>query len=112
MALTLYLTFSRGSLAGVVIGLGLMAVLRYRKLAWVILAMAVLMLVLPQTQVYVQHLIEGARGEDLRAVPEGLSARGYITPGGRFQVLDHEQAGLEFREHPAAVSDAVVHVRQ
>ena len=65
MALTLYLTFSRGSLAGVALGLGLMAVLRYRKLVWVILAAAVLMLVLPQTQVYVQHLIEGVHGEDL-----------------------------------------------
>ena len=65
MLLTLYLTFSRGSLLGVVTGLGIIGLLRYRKLVWVMLALAALVLVLPQTQIYVQRLIEGIRGQDL-----------------------------------------------
>jgi hypothetical protein len=65
MTLTLYLTFSRGSLVGVAAGLGVIAVLRYRKLLWVMLAALGLMLVLPQTQFYVQRFIEGVQGEDL-----------------------------------------------
>ncbi len=65
MLLTLYLTFSRGSLLGVVAGLGVIALLRYRKLIWVMLLVAALMLILPQTQLYMERLIEGIRGEDL-----------------------------------------------
>jgi hypothetical protein len=65
MALALYLTFSRGSLAGVVVGLGLMSLLRYRKLVWVMLVIAALVIILPQTQAYVDRFIEGIRGEDL-----------------------------------------------
>lgn len=65
MLLTLYLTYSRGSLLGVVAGLGLMALLRYRKLVWLMLAAALLVLILPQTQLYVQRFVEGIRGTDL-----------------------------------------------
>jgi hypothetical protein len=65
MLLALYLTFSRGSLLGVVAGLGVIGLLRYRKLVWVMLAMAALIVVLPQTQLYVERFVEGIRGEDL-----------------------------------------------
>lgn len=65
MALTLYLTFSRGSLLGVVAGLGLVSVLRYRRLAWAMAGVGALMLFLPQTQIYVERFIAGMRGEDL-----------------------------------------------
>jgi hypothetical protein len=65
MLLTLYLTFSRGSLLGVVTGLGVIALLRYRKLIWLMIAAAALLLVLPQTQVYVERLVEGLQGQDL-----------------------------------------------
>jgi hypothetical protein len=65
MLLTLYLTYSRGSLLGVVAGLGVMSLLRYRKLIWLMLAVAVLILILPQTQTYAQRFIEGIQGEDL-----------------------------------------------
>jgi O-antigen ligase len=65
MALALYLTFSRGSLAGVAVGLGVIGLLRYRKLVWVMLVVAALAIVLPQTQFYVARFIEGIRGEDL-----------------------------------------------
>ena len=65
MFLTLYLTFSRGSLLGVVAGLGIIGLLRYRKLVWLMLALGLLVLLLPQTQIYVERLVEGIQGQDL-----------------------------------------------
>jgi polysaccharide biosynthesis protein PslJ len=65
MLLTLYLTYSRGSLVGVVAGLGIISLLRYRKLVWVMLVVATLVAVLPQTQLYVERFVEGIQGEDL-----------------------------------------------
>lgn len=64
MLLTLYLTFSRGSLLGVVAGLGIISLLRYRKLVWAMIAVAAVVVLLPQTQLYVERFIEGIRGED------------------------------------------------
>ncbi|MEM7034188.1 MAG: O-antigen ligase family protein, partial [Chloroflexota bacterium] len=65
MVLTLFLTFSRGSLIGVVAAIGLMGVLRYRKLLAYMAAGGVLVLILPQTQFYVTRLVEGLLGQDL-----------------------------------------------
>lgn len=69
MALTevtcLYLTYSRGSMLGLAVGLGVLALVRYRKLIPVMAIAAVLILLLPQTQDYVQHFIEGIRLQDL-----------------------------------------------
>ncbi len=65
MLTALYLTYSRGSLLGVAAGLGLMSLMRYRKLIWLMLVVATLVAILPQTQLYVQRFIEGIQGEDL-----------------------------------------------
>ncbi len=65
MGLLLYLTYSRGSLLGVVAALTVMAALRYRKLLIYMALGAGLMLILPQTQVYVARLLEGVQGADL-----------------------------------------------
>lgn len=65
MLLCLYLTYSRGSLLGVVVGLGVISLLRYRKLIWVMILVAAIALLLPQTQLYVERFLEGIRGEDL-----------------------------------------------
>lgn len=65
MVLCLILTFSRGSMGGLVVGVGMIALLRYRRLGWLLLAGAALLLLLPQGQVWLQHAIEGVRGEDL-----------------------------------------------
>ena len=65
MIVTLYLTFSRGSLLGMAVGLGVISLMRYRKLIWVMIAAAALMVILPQTQLYVERFIEGIRGQDL-----------------------------------------------
>lgn len=69
MALTeatcLYLTYSRGSMLGLAVGIGLLALIRYRKLIPVMAIAAILILLLPHTQDYVQHFIEGIRLQDL-----------------------------------------------
>ena len=65
MLVVLYLTFSRGSLLGVVAGLGIIGFLRYRKMVWAMVGVAVLVIVLPQTQLYVERFIEGIQGQDL-----------------------------------------------
>ncbi len=65
MGLSLVLTFSRGSMLGLGAALGLVGVLRYRKLLLLIVLAGILLLVLPQTQVYATRFIEGIRREDL-----------------------------------------------
>lgn len=65
MALCLGLTISRGSLVGATVALGVVATLRYRKLWLIMITILLLITVLPQTQGFVNHFIEGVRGEDL-----------------------------------------------
>ena len=62
--LALYLTYSRGSLLGLVAGLALIALLRYRRLLWVGLIGLVLFLLLPPTQAYVARFVEGFQLQD------------------------------------------------
>jgi O-antigen ligase len=65
MGACLVLTFSRGAMLGLVAALILIAFLRYRRLLWWVALGAVIILLLPQTQSYVAHFIEGLRGQDL-----------------------------------------------
>ena len=60
----LYLTYSRGSLVGLAAGLVLIGFLRYRKLLLMALLGAALLLLLPQAQAYLTHLIEGLQLQD------------------------------------------------
>jgi hypothetical protein len=64
-AACLYLTYSRGSMAGLAAGLGLLALAKYRKLIPVMIVAAVLLMLLPQAQDYVQHFVEGLQLRDL-----------------------------------------------
>jgi O-antigen ligase len=61
----LYLTYSRGSMLGLVAGLGVLAVVKYRRLIPAMIAAGVLLLLLPQAQEYVQHFVEGMQFRDL-----------------------------------------------
>ncbi len=61
----LVLTFSRAAMAGLAAGVGVIGVLRYRRLLWVMAAAGVLILVLPATRDYVVRFVEGLRGQDL-----------------------------------------------
>ncbi len=64
-ALCLYLTYSRGSMAGLAAGLGLLALVKYRRLLVLMLVAAGLLLLLPQAQAYIQHFVEGLQFRDL-----------------------------------------------
>ena len=64
-AMCLYLTYSRGSMAGFAVGLAILAVVRYRKLIPLMAFGGLLLLLLPQTQEYVQHFVEGLQQQDL-----------------------------------------------
>jgi polysaccharide biosynthesis protein PslJ len=61
----LVLTYSRGAMAALAIAAAGIAVLRYRRLVWVMALAAALLLVLPATRDYVSHFTEGLRGQDL-----------------------------------------------
>jgi polysaccharide biosynthesis protein PslJ len=63
--LALYLTYSRSALVGMATSLGLLALLKYRKLIPVGIAGLLLLLFLPQTQAYVARFQEGLAGADL-----------------------------------------------
>ena len=62
--LCLYLTISRGSMLGFVIGLLAIGILRYRRLVLLLGLGGLLFFVLPLTQDYVQHLLAGFAGQD------------------------------------------------
>ena len=65
MGIALGLTVSRGSMAGMVIGVVFISVLRYRRLLPWIALVAALFLVLPWSRGYIQHFVEGVMVEDL-----------------------------------------------
>lgn len=65
IGIALLLSYSRGAMFGLAAALGLLAVVRHRRLLWVLAAGALLVLVLPMTRDYVQHFVEGLRGQDL-----------------------------------------------
>ncbi|MGA9349063.1 MAG: O-antigen ligase family protein [Anaerolineae bacterium] len=65
MGLCLVLTFSRGSMFGLGCALALLGVVKYRRLLPVLTIAGLLILLLPQTQEYVVHFIQGVRIQDL-----------------------------------------------
>jgi O-antigen ligase len=65
MGLCLGLTISRGSMVGLAAAVAWLGALRYRKILPVLVIVGLLILILPWTQEYVAHFIEGVRGEDL-----------------------------------------------
>lgn len=64
MGLCLFLTYSRASMLGAAMALAMVAALRYRRLLPVILVAGLLLLLLPQTQAYIAHFVQGIRIED------------------------------------------------
>ncbi len=63
--LALYLTYSRSALLGLATSVGLLALLKYRKLIPLGILGLLLLLILPQTQEYVARFYEGLMGQDL-----------------------------------------------
>ncbi len=60
----LYLTISRGSLLGFALGACVIGALRFRKLLLIALVAGILLFLLPFTQAYIQHLLEGLAVQD------------------------------------------------
>ena len=65
MVACMILTYSRGSFAGLMVALGLMGLLRYRRLLLVGFALIALLVLLPPARVYVEHFVAGVQGQDL-----------------------------------------------
>lgn len=65
VALALLLTFSRASFLALGAGLLFIAVLRYRRLIPALLVAGLIFLLLPQTQAYIDRLIQAFQGADL-----------------------------------------------
>ena len=65
MAVCFILTFSRGSFGGLVFAFLLLGILRYPRILWIGLILALLILVLPVGRDYIQHFAEGVQGQDL-----------------------------------------------
>ena len=63
--LALYLTYSRSALLGLVTSVGVLALLKYRKLIPLGFVGLLLLLFLPQTQEYMARFYEGIMGQDL-----------------------------------------------
>ena len=63
--IALILTFSRGAMLGLAVGLGFVAFARYRRLLPFMGLVALLLLLLPITQGYIARFTAGFRGEDL-----------------------------------------------
>jgi len=93
MGLCLFLTFSRGSFAGLGAALFALALLRYRKLGLLIIVVLAVIWFLPFTQSYVTHFIEGLRGEDLATQMRFGEYRDALTLIQRYPVLGVGFAG-------------------
>jgi len=65
MLTCMLLTFSRGAFAGLAAACLFLGAIRYRRLLIALVVVGLLILILPQTQTYVQHFIAGTRVQDL-----------------------------------------------
>jgi O-antigen ligase len=65
VAAGLFLTFSRASILGFATGLFLIGFVRYRRYIPVLIAGSLLLLLLPQTQIFVERFVQAFTGADL-----------------------------------------------
>lgn len=93
MGLCLMLTFSRGSFVGLGVALAALAVVRYRKLGLLLLIVLALIWLLPFSQTYVTHFIQGLRGEDLATQMRFGEYRDALTLIRRYPLLGVGFAG-------------------
>lgn len=87
MAVCLILTFSRGAFVGLAAAAVGLALARYRRLLPLLLVAGLLLLVLPATQEYVTHFIEGLQVQDLATQMRIGEYRDALTLIGRYPVF-------------------------
>lgn len=83
----LYWTYSRSALLGLATSVGLLAVLKYRRLIPLAVVAGLLLLLLPQTQEYVARLLAGLRGEDLATQMRFGEYKDALTLIGRYPLF-------------------------
>ena len=91
--LAVILTFSRGAMVGLIAGLIVIAVARYRKLVPYMLLIALLFLLLPFAQDYLARFVEGFQGEDLATQMRFGEYRDALTLIGRYPIFGVGFAG-------------------
>ncbi len=93
LGLCLILTFSRGSMAAAAGGLTLIALVRYPRLLLVMALAATLIFVLPWTQEYTLHFMEGLQLQDLATQMRMGEYRDALTLIGRYPLFGVGFAG-------------------
>jgi len=83
----LVLTFSRGSMLAFGAALIFIAILRYRKLLIVLAVIALVLLILPWSQLYIERFIEGFQGADLATQMRLGEYKDALTLIGRYPLL-------------------------
>ncbi len=87
IGLGLFLSNSRGSMLGLAAGIGFVALIRYRKLIWLMAAIAALAPFLPPTQAFAERLIAGFTGADLETQMRFGEYRDALALIGRYPTL-------------------------
>lgn len=90
----LVLTYSRGAMAGLALGALGIALLRYRRLLWLMALAGLVVLVLPATREYVSHFVEGLRGQDLATQMRFGEYKDALILIGRYPLLGVGFAGV------------------
>ena len=93
IAACLLLTFSRGAMLGLAVAVAGLGLARYRRLLWLALAAAAVVGLLPATQGYVAHLLEGLRGQDLATQMRFGEYKDALTLIGRYPLFGVGFAG-------------------
>lgn len=98
LLIAMLLTFSRGALASFAAALTFIAVMRYRKLLWVMTVVGLLILLLPVTQSYVIRFVEGIQGADLATQMRFGEIRDSLTLIGRYPFFGVGFSGTPTRD--------------
>ncbi len=85
--IALYWTYSRSALLGLATAMGLIAIVKYRRLIPLAIVAFLLLLLLPQTQEYVARLVAGLRGEDLATQMRFGEYKDALTLIGRYPLF-------------------------
>jgi len=96
MVICLLLTYSRGSWVGLAAALLFIATVKYRRLWVLLLILAAMLLLLPQADVFVGHLISGVKFEDRAAAMRLGEYRDALTLISRYPLF-----GIGFGEAPS-----------
>jgi O-antigen ligase len=98
LLIALLLTYSRGALMSLGAAMAFVAVMRYRKLLWVMVAVGILIMLLPMTQSYVLRFVEGLQGADLATQMRFGEIRDSLTLIGRYPFFGVGFSGTPTRD--------------